>query len=91
MAAESAYWAYAALFVAGAATAVASAPKAPRIPPSPVIPPEQVDQGAAAAEADARKRQQLAGGIASTVGTSGGEAGAVMNPATMSGHSLLGQ
>lgn len=61
------------------------------IPPSPVIPQTVVDQSAQEAENTAKRRQQLAGGILSTVGTAGGEAGSVMNPSTISQASLLGR
>lgn len=82
------------LLAVGAGAAVGSALSSsgrPVIPPSPVIPQPQVDQSAQDAENMSKRRQQLAGGILSTVGTSGGEAGAVLNPATVSGATLLGR
>lgn len=88
-----------ALFTAFATTAAAVAvgsaltpgARRPGMPPSPVIPQAQVDQSAQEAENTSRRRQQLAGGLLSTVGTSGGEAGAILNPSTVSGAALLGR
>jgi hypothetical protein len=48
------------------------------------------DMSVDAAEQAARTRAEAAGGLNSTVGTSGGQAGAVLNPSTMSQKSLLG-
>lgn len=59
------------------------------LPAIPVLNQQQQDQSQQQVENDARKRSQIAGGIASTVGTSGGQAGAMLNPGP--GKSLLGQ
>lgn len=67
------------------------ATKRPTIPPSPVIPQAQVDQQAELASQQARQRQSIAGGISSTVGTPGGQAGEALNPANLGGKTLLGQ
>lgn len=63
----------------------------PVIPPSPVIPAAQVDQAQQEAENNAKKRQQLSGGITSTIGTAGGQAGSMLDPGTFGGKTLLGQ
>jgi hypothetical protein len=77
---------------AGAVYAGASSlSKKPNMPPSPVIPQAQVDQQTQQAENMARQRQSVAGGINSTVGTSGGQSGQILNPQNMQGKSLLGQ
>lgn len=54
--------------------------------------PNQVgnDMETAAAEQQTLQRREAAGGINSTIGTSGGQQGAVLNPSTMSQKSLLG-
>jgi hypothetical protein len=54
--------------------------------------PNQLGSDATVADAQQQqlRRQQAAGGIDSTTGTSGGQAGAVLNPSSMSTHSLLG-
>lgn len=47
------------------------------------------DQAVVNAQQDALRRQETAGGLDSTVGT-GSQAGAVLNPASLSSHTLLG-
>jgi hypothetical protein len=76
--------------VAAGASSIYQLANQPRIqiPPSPGI--AQVDQSTAAAEADAERRRATAGGLQSTIGTGPGQAGAVLNPATLSQHGLLG-
>ena len=78
--------------VLGAGTAAYSAlsAKKPVIPPSPVN-AVSTDQSVEDAQANAMRRQSIAGGLSSTVGTSGGQAGTILNPANMGGKSLLGQ
>ena len=61
------------------------------IPPNPFMPQAQVDQTTAEAEAAARKRQGIQGGLDSTIGTSGGGAGGMLNPTSLGTKSLLGQ
>ena len=65
--------------------------KRPVIPPSPVMAQAQIDQSTEQAEQNAQRRQSIAGGINSTIGTSGGQAGQMLNPANMGGKTLLGQ
>jgi len=60
-------------------------------PPSPVLSQSGVDQGQQAAEQNALRRQSIAGGIDSSVGTAGGQAGQMLNPANMGAKSMLGQ
>jgi hypothetical protein len=64
-------------------------PKKPNLPPSPFN-PGQEDQQVHDAEQAQLKRQQEASGLASTVGTPGGQAGSVLNPTTLTQHTLLG-
>jgi hypothetical protein len=52
---------------------------------------QQVDASTEAAEQNAQRRESIAGGIQSTIGTPGGGAGSMLNPANMGGKSLLGQ
>jgi hypothetical protein len=54
--------------------------------------PNQVgnDEQTVASEQAALQRREAAGGLQSTTGTSGGQAGAMLNPSTMSQKSLLG-
>lgn len=58
------------------------------------LPPQpgavQNDQSVQNAEQASLKRAQIAGGLQSTTGTAGGQAGAVLNPSTLSTKSLLG-
>ena len=65
--------------------------KFPSIPPTPVIPQQQVDQSAAAAEDTQRRQQAIAGGLNSTVGTADGQAGEVLNVQNTGKAQLLGQ
>lgn len=77
--------------VASGASALATLVNGPgnvSIPPSPYQP--NVDQGALSAEEQERQRLAAAGGLQSTVGTGAGQAGAILNPSTMSQRSLLG-
>jgi hypothetical protein len=78
--------------VAAGASAIYQLANQPRIqiPPSPTTGPGQIDQSVAAAEADAERRRASAGGLQSTIGTGAGQAGAVLNPGTLSQHGLLG-
>lgn len=64
--------------------------KGPVLPPSPMMSPATIDQTAEQAQQEALGRQRIAGGINSTVGTPGGQAGAVMNPASLGQKTLLG-
>ena len=77
-----------------AAVGVASAAGAfgrPKVaPPSPVLSQASIDQGQQCAQENALRRQSIAGGLNSTVGT-GGEAGQMLNPANLGSKSLLGQ
>lgn len=75
----------------GVATNAIMGGKRPIMPPSPVQGAQQQDLSVQNAEADAQRRQSIAGGINSTVGTQGGQEGAMLNPGNMAGHSLLGQ
>jgi hypothetical protein len=54
--------------------------------------PNQIgnDQQVEATEQQELARRQAAGGLQSTVGTGGGQAGAMLNPSTLSQKSLLG-
>lgn len=65
--------------------------KRPALPPSPVQTAEQLGQESQAADLAAQRRQSVAGGLASTVGTSGGQAGALLNPTNLGQRTLLGQ
>lgn len=60
------------------------------VPPVPVTQPAQVDQAVANAEQAQIARRAAAGGLQSTVGTGTGQAGAILNPATLSNRSMLG-
>ena len=75
----------------GVATNALMAGKRPAMPPNPVMGQQQQDEAEEQAQQNALRRQSIAGGINSTVGTSGGQAGQVLDPANMSGKSLLGQ
>lgn len=81
---------------AAAATGVSSlytlsqGPGRINIPPAPYQGTGKIDQQVTSAEAAERARLAAAGGLQSTIGTGGGQAGATLNPATMSSHSLLG-
>jgi hypothetical protein len=59
------------------------------VPPSPNTGASS-DQSEVDAQQEQLKRQQAAGGLQSTTGTAGGQAGAVLNPSTLSNKSLLG-
>jgi hypothetical protein len=48
------------------------------------------DQSVQQADQQALQRAQVAGGLQSTTGTAGGQAGAVLNPSTLSTKTLLG-
>jgi hypothetical protein len=74
------------LYAAGSALS-----KKPNIPPSPVLPAAQVNEQVQQKENQERQRQAIAGGIQSTVGTPGGQAGQILNPANMANKTLLGQ
>ena len=56
-------------------------------PPSPGI---RNDQQIQDAQQQALKREQVAGGLQGSTGTPGGQAGAVLSPATTSSKSILG-
>jgi hypothetical protein len=58
------------------------------IPPAPGQ--IQNDAQAQAVQQQTLEREQAAGGLQSTVGTSGGQAGAILSPATTSNRSILG-
>lgn len=60
------------------------------VPPVPITPAPQVDQSVANAAAQELQRRQAVAGLQSTVGTGPGQAGAILNPATLSQASLLG-
>jgi hypothetical protein len=77
--------------VVGAAGAAKALTTHPRMPPSPVIPESVVNTDVQGAQEAAQRRESIAGGIQSTVGTAGGNAGEQMNPATLGSHTLLGQ
>jgi hypothetical protein len=66
---------------------LANMPKA-NLPPSPTT--GLNDQQIQASEQAALKRREAAAGLQGTTGTPGGEAGAVLNPATLSNKSVLG-
>lgn len=66
---------------------LANGPRGVSVPPSPQVAP---DQSVANAEQQELARREAAGGLQSTTGTSGGQAGAVLNPGTVSNRSLLG-
>jgi hypothetical protein len=62
------------------------------VPPAPNT-QAQTDQSVASAEQLALRRERVAGGMQCTIGTGGGtgsQAGAVLDPATLSSKSLLG-
>jgi hypothetical protein len=63
----------------------------PVIPPSPQMPADQVDQSVQNANEAAMRRESIAGGLQSTIGTPGGGSGQMLNPANMGGKTLLGQ
>ena len=81
------YGATAATGVSALATLARGAPSI-NIPPSPQF--AQTDATVAQAQQQALQRAQAAGGLQSTTGTPGGQAGAALNPTTLSTHSLLG-
>ena len=63
----------------------------PIIPPQPQMGAQQVDQSTQAAEEAAMRRESIAGGLSSTVGTPGGQAGELLNPQISGTKQLLGQ
>ena len=73
-----------------AANAIIGRPK-PLMPPSPVQTAQQQDQSQQNVEENLMRRQSIAGGLNSTVGTSGGQAGTMLNPSTLGQKTLLGQ
>jgi hypothetical protein len=73
---------------ASALTTLANGPGRINVPPSPSG--VGSDQAVVDAEQKELQRRQAAGGLASTAGTPGGQAGAVLNPSTISNKSLLG-
>ena len=79
-----------ALAISAASNKILGGPR-PVMPPSPVISQQQQDLSAQQAEQNAMRRQSVAGGMNSTVGTSGGQAGSMLNPSNMGGKTLLGQ
>lgn len=77
--------------VASGASALYSLAKGPgrlNVPPTPGV--AQTDQTVANAEQESLRRREAAGGLQSSVGTPGGQAGSVLNPATLSNRSVLG-
>jgi hypothetical protein len=85
---------YAALgsLILGAGTAAYSLTnqKKPLLPPSPLPSVQNQDESTQQAEENAMRRQSIAGGIESTIGTPGGQGG-MMNPGNLGGKTLLGQ
>jgi hypothetical protein len=78
--------------VASGASALATLANGPgriNIPPVPVNQP-QTDQAVLNAQQQEIQREAAAGGLQSTVGTAGGQGGAILNPSTMSSRSILG-
>lgn len=73
--------------VAYGANALLNKPKF-NMPPNPLLGQSKIDQAQQDAEAQARKRASIAGGLQSTVGTS--EAGSALNPTTLQNKTLLG-
>lgn len=73
---------------ASALYTLVNGPGSVSVPPMPYT--ANVDQGALNAEQQERQRLAAAGGLQSTVGTGGGQAGAILNPGTMSSRTLLG-
>jgi hypothetical protein len=63
----------------------------PTLPPSPVIPQAQQNEQIQNQALEAQKRASIAGGIESTVGTPGGQAGQMLDPANLGQRTLLGQ
>ena len=60
------------------------------LPPAPLQSQTQQDESAQQVDELARRRQSIAGGITSTLGTAGGSEGAVLNPANLGQKTLLG-
>src|SRR5262249_48985087 len=77
--------------VVGAVASKMLAPKMPAMPPSPAMSQATVDQDTQNAENASRQRMAGSQGILSTMGTSGQGAGAMLNPSSISGKTLLGQ
>ena len=67
---------------------LAQGPGRVSIPPTPGQ--VQVDQSVQNVEQQTLKREQAAGGLQGSTGTPGGQAGAVLNPGTVSNRSILG-
>jgi hypothetical protein len=68
---------------------LAAGPGRINVPPVPVN-QMQTDITVQNAEQQQLARREAAGGLQSTVGTSGGQAGAILNPSTLSQRSVLG-
>jgi hypothetical protein len=82
-------------YAATAATGVSALATLARGAPGINLPPAPhtnlgTDQSVAQAEQQALQRAQVRGGLSSTTGTEGGQAGSVLNPATLSSKTLLG-
>lgn len=78
----------------GAAASIYGGTQAARginIPPSPILRQASVDEAVQQSGEQQRRRQEVAGGIQSTVGTAGGQAGSILNPTTMAQSTLLGK
>lgn len=73
--------------VSALATLARGAPSI-NVPPSPQF--QGTDASVAQAGQQALQRAQAAGGLESTTGTPGGQAGSVLNPTTLSTKTLLG-
>jgi hypothetical protein len=73
---------------ASALYTMAQGPKGINVPPAPSFAAQdsQVQQ----VEQQTLSRQQIAGGLQSTVGTPGGQAGAILSPSTTSSRAILG-
>lgn len=75
---------------ASALYTLSQGPRNPNIPPIGTTGQGQIDQSAAAAAEAERQRLAAAGGLQSTIGTGAGQAGAMLNPSTLSSRTLLG-
>jgi len=73
---------------ASALYTMAQGPKGINVPPAPSFASQ--DQQVQQVEQQTLSRQQIAGGLQSTVGTAGGQAGAILSPATTSSRAILG-
>lgn len=67
---------------------LAAGPGRINVPPTPGV--AQQDQDVQNVEQQTLRREQVAGGLQGTTGTPGGQAGAVLNPGTLSNRSVLG-